>query len=188
MDVHDRGMLYYRLLKHSVQEARRVVCGQHKMVACRNTIIPRVSQERLVCSIKHAQASSNSKQHTIISYIQVHVYTCTCIWTCTSSRGLHVHVKLSTYESDSSLLKAIGPNLHDCTCDSPFKPSITDFCFTPIIQSRKELMSASFCLSTAVSVPRVQHTVSDVWPAVCCLHLPDSALCTQCSSLFTRRR
>ena len=44
MDVHDRGMLYYRLLKHSVQEARRVVCGQHRMVASKNTVIPRVSQ------------------------------------------------------------------------------------------------------------------------------------------------
>jgi hypothetical protein len=43
MDVHDRGMLYYRLLKHSVQEARRVVCGQHRMVASKNTIIPRLS-------------------------------------------------------------------------------------------------------------------------------------------------
>ena len=42
MDVHDRGMLYYRLLKHSVQEARRVVCGQHRMVTSKNTIIPRV--------------------------------------------------------------------------------------------------------------------------------------------------
>ena len=43
MDVHDRGMLYYRLLKHDIQEARRVVCGEHKMVASKNTIIPRVS-------------------------------------------------------------------------------------------------------------------------------------------------
>ena len=43
MDVHDRGMLYYRLLKHSVQEAKRVVCGQHRMVASKNTVIPRVS-------------------------------------------------------------------------------------------------------------------------------------------------
>ena len=45
MDVHDRGMLYYRLLKHNVQEARRVVCGQHKVVASKNTIIPRVSHK-----------------------------------------------------------------------------------------------------------------------------------------------
>jgi AP-4 complex subunit beta-1 len=43
MDVHDRGMLYYRLLKHSVEEARRVVCGQHKVVASKNTVIPRLS-------------------------------------------------------------------------------------------------------------------------------------------------
>ena len=42
MDVHDRGMLYYRLLKHSVHEAMRVVCGQHRMVASKNTVIPRV--------------------------------------------------------------------------------------------------------------------------------------------------
>jgi AP-4 complex subunit beta-1 len=43
MDVHDRGMLYYRLLKHNVHEAKRVVCGQHKVVASKNTIIPRLS-------------------------------------------------------------------------------------------------------------------------------------------------
>ena len=51
MDVHDRGMLYYRLLKHSVQEARRVVCGQHKVVASRNTIIPRVSPDQTAPSL-----------------------------------------------------------------------------------------------------------------------------------------
>ena len=51
MDVHDRGMLYYRLLKHNVQEARRVVCGQHKVVASKNTIIPRVSHERFLAML-----------------------------------------------------------------------------------------------------------------------------------------
>ena len=43
MDVHDRAMLYYRLLKHDVKEAQRVICGQTKMVATENTVIPRVS-------------------------------------------------------------------------------------------------------------------------------------------------
>ena len=51
MDVHDRGMLYYRLLKHDIQEARRVVCGEHKMVASKNTIIPRVSALSLSLSL-----------------------------------------------------------------------------------------------------------------------------------------
>jgi len=43
MDVHDRGLLYYRLLKFNVKEAHRVVCGQTKMVAEENTVIPRLS-------------------------------------------------------------------------------------------------------------------------------------------------
>ncbi len=43
MDVRDRGMLYYRLLKYDVREAQRVVCGQTKVVAEENTVIPRVS-------------------------------------------------------------------------------------------------------------------------------------------------
>ena len=43
MDVRDRGMLYYRLLKQDVKEAQKVVCGQAKMVAEENTVIPRVS-------------------------------------------------------------------------------------------------------------------------------------------------
>ena len=47
MDVHDRGMLYYRLLKHDVKEAQKVVCGQPKTVAEENTVIPRV------CSMHH---------------------------------------------------------------------------------------------------------------------------------------
>ena len=42
MDVHNRGMLYYRLLKHDVKEAQRVVSGQVKTVADTNTVIPRV--------------------------------------------------------------------------------------------------------------------------------------------------
>ena len=33
MLVRDRGLLYYRLLKSSVQEAKRVVCGGHKIVS-----------------------------------------------------------------------------------------------------------------------------------------------------------
>ena len=44
MDVHDRGVLYYRLLKHNVREAQKVVCGQAKTVAEANTVIPRVSE------------------------------------------------------------------------------------------------------------------------------------------------
>ena len=42
MDVHDRGMLYYRLLKHDVKEAKKVVCGQAKTVAEENTVTHRV--------------------------------------------------------------------------------------------------------------------------------------------------
>lgn len=42
LDVHDRGMLYYRLLKKDVKEAERVVSGQIKTVAESNTVIPRV--------------------------------------------------------------------------------------------------------------------------------------------------
>ena len=43
MDVHDRGMLYYRLLKHDVKEAQKVVCGQAKTVTEENTVTHRVS-------------------------------------------------------------------------------------------------------------------------------------------------
>lgn len=43
MDVHDRGMLYYRLLKHDVREAQKVVCGQAKTVADENMVTHRVS-------------------------------------------------------------------------------------------------------------------------------------------------
>ena len=43
MDIHDRGMLYYRLLKHDVKEAQKVVCGQVKTVAEENTVTHRVS-------------------------------------------------------------------------------------------------------------------------------------------------
>ena len=43
MDVHDRGMLYYRLLKHNVREAQKVVCGQAKAVADENMTTHRVS-------------------------------------------------------------------------------------------------------------------------------------------------
>ena len=43
MDVHDRGMLYYRLLKHGVKEAEKVVCGQAKTVTEENTVTHRVS-------------------------------------------------------------------------------------------------------------------------------------------------
>jgi hypothetical protein len=43
MDVHDRGMLYYRLLKQDINEAKRVVCsGCSKQVTEENTILPRV--------------------------------------------------------------------------------------------------------------------------------------------------
>ena len=42
MDVHDRGMLYYRLLRQDVHEAQRVICGQGKLVAEENTVVPRV--------------------------------------------------------------------------------------------------------------------------------------------------
>ena len=43
MDVHDRGLLYYRLLKHDVREAQKVVCGQAKTVTEDNTVTHRVS-------------------------------------------------------------------------------------------------------------------------------------------------
>ena len=43
MDVHDRGMLYYRLLKHNVREAQKVVCGHAKTVADENMVTHRVS-------------------------------------------------------------------------------------------------------------------------------------------------
>lgn len=42
MDVHDRGMLYYRLLKNNVEEAQKIVCGKIKTVAEKNTVITRV--------------------------------------------------------------------------------------------------------------------------------------------------
>ena len=32
MLVRDRGLLYYRLLKTNVQEAKRIICGSQKMV------------------------------------------------------------------------------------------------------------------------------------------------------------
>ncbi len=43
IDVHDRAILYYRLLKKDVKEAQRVLCGQAKTVAEKNTVITRVS-------------------------------------------------------------------------------------------------------------------------------------------------
>ena len=44
MDVRDRGLLYYRLLKHDVREAQKVVCGQAgKTVAEENSVTHRVS-------------------------------------------------------------------------------------------------------------------------------------------------
>ena len=49
MDVHDRGMLYYRLLKQDVKQAQKIVCGQAHLVAEKNTIIPRVSM-KCACS------------------------------------------------------------------------------------------------------------------------------------------
>lgn len=42
MDVRDRGMLYYRLLREDVRSAQRVVCGQTHFVAEKNTVLPRV--------------------------------------------------------------------------------------------------------------------------------------------------
>ena len=42
MNVHDRGIFYYRLLKYNVREAQKIVCGQVKSVAETNTIITRV--------------------------------------------------------------------------------------------------------------------------------------------------
>jgi arginyl-tRNA--protein-N-Asp/Glu arginylyltransferase len=52
MDVRDRGMLYYRLLKHDVKEAQKVVCGQAKTVAEENTVIRRVGNcmYRVLCA------------------------------------------------------------------------------------------------------------------------------------------
>ena len=42
IDVHDRAILYYRLLKKDFKEAEKVVCGKVKTVAEKNTIITRV--------------------------------------------------------------------------------------------------------------------------------------------------
>jgi len=42
MNIHDRGVLYYRLLKSNVKEAQRVGCGQIKNVTEENTVISRV--------------------------------------------------------------------------------------------------------------------------------------------------
>ena len=53
MDVHDRGMLYYRLLKHDVKEAQKVVCGQAKSVAEENTVTHRVSHSLQLVDKKH---------------------------------------------------------------------------------------------------------------------------------------
>ena len=50
MDVHDKGMLYYRLLKHDIQEAKRVVLGTAKTVAEKNTVIHRV-RSRMYCVV-----------------------------------------------------------------------------------------------------------------------------------------
>ena len=50
MDVHDRGMLYYRLLKHNVKEAQKVICGQAKTVVEENTVTHRVSKRHPLCS------------------------------------------------------------------------------------------------------------------------------------------
>lgn len=44
IDVRDRGMLYYRLLRQDIGLAKRVISGQSsRLVAQKNTIIPRVS-------------------------------------------------------------------------------------------------------------------------------------------------
>lgn len=52
MDVHGRGMLYYRLLKHGVEVAQKVVCGQAKMVTEENTVTHRVSLKTLFVDSK----------------------------------------------------------------------------------------------------------------------------------------
>ena len=44
MNIHDRGVLYYRLLKSNVKEAQRIVCGQIKNVTEENTVISRVRE------------------------------------------------------------------------------------------------------------------------------------------------
>lgn len=43
MDVRDKAMLYYRLLRQDVQLAKRIISGQTHLVVERNTVIPRVS-------------------------------------------------------------------------------------------------------------------------------------------------
>ena len=67
MDVHDRGMLYYRLLKHNVHEAKRVVCGQHKVVASKNTIIPRVSLVTYMYLHHNIMLATPELQHVLYS-------------------------------------------------------------------------------------------------------------------------
>ena len=67
MDIHDRGVLYYRLLKHDVREAQKVVCGQPKTVAEANTVIPRVSRtcqyslSHVICQCTKVYYSISSK-------------------------------------------------------------------------------------------------------------------------------
>ncbi|XP_065890599.1 AP-4 complex subunit beta-1-like [Dysidea avara] len=47
MDVHDRAMLYYRLLKQDINEAKRIVCGnQRKFISTESNAL----QRRALCS------------------------------------------------------------------------------------------------------------------------------------------
>jgi len=52
MNIHDRGVFYYRLLKYNVREAQKIVCGQVKSVAEKNTIITRVGVQRWAWSCR----------------------------------------------------------------------------------------------------------------------------------------
>ena len=74
MDVHDRGVLYYRLLKHDVREAQKVVCGQPKTVAETNTVIPRVS----FCIHVHCMYTTDSPCKNNTCVYSICLCTCTC--------------------------------------------------------------------------------------------------------------
>lgn len=51
-DVHDRALLYYRLLVADVEAAKRVVLGEHEMDVNRTTIVGTFAEERDMTSLR----------------------------------------------------------------------------------------------------------------------------------------
>ena len=106
MDVHDRGMLYYRLLKRDVKEARKVVCGQAKAVVEESTVTHRVSNKKEhrvtqlndCCCLSfscHCFPSSIHFQQCMVSSLQT-----------SSSKSVHTHVQARAVDNQVHVCNA----------------------------------------------------------------------------------